>query len=615
MVVQSDFVQFNHGYSDTLEIPCHTGVDGYLYVRDVIIRKFNVESERTAMGQRLMDKAVVDLLRMGKILLIDSEKRISYGLHTNRPIVIIRRDKVEVLYPSISKIVIHDGEPSYSQIVAVLFAANPAEVLLETVDVGVIRFFENTDVVIRIGITWTVARIQKYFMLDDWTYALEEYPVHQFFNSDFCTFMDLLHSNNMMNTITDQCATDMGRLYMKQLLLTPYNTWDLIEASRAYADKYNGLKADILFQYPHLGQQIDFCITRIGKKQLHRSCTKISSSMGDLYTVLSSMGVENEILQRANADGIFIKNDSVEWNQLVASTGVPLEHLRLDTHTSGIRITNGYIPQGDFKMIRSDKFTTTYSNVQLTRIVADMQLKLAGRTNELCQYIETHWNNPEFIQQLEYIKDRLCKLDVYVNANRGDTHCEFGSNVVVDGLYVPGYEPVYCKEGWDHTLVISGRNGSGKSCFLKIFLLNQLLAQRGFKIYGNRMCSMIHDKIFARIGYGEQMLHGRTVYLDEVTDTMEHRTRDHPSGTTLHLFDEMFQKSMDSDLAAAELLKLIKSLRGRVMASTHLDMGEDMKQIGSNRTLEPFKISGYDTELILEKYGIHFPEEDGMDEL
>jgi len=120
------------------------------------------------------------------------------------------------------------------------------------------------------------------------------------------------------------------------------------------------------------------------------------------------------------------------------------------------------------------------------------------------------------------------------------------------------------------TMIITGPNMGGKSTIMKQVAIIQILAQAGCFIPAESAVISICDRIFARIGSNDDLLHGHSTFMVEVIEIAN--ICKNATKSSLILFDEIGQGTNYNDgiaIAIALMEYLSLSIGARIMCVTH----------------------------------------------
>jgi len=119
-------------------------------------------------------------------------------------------------------------------------------------------------------------------------------------------------------------------------------------------------------------------------------------------------------------------------------------------------------------------------------------------------------------------------------------------------------------------LVLTGPNASGKSCYLRQTGLLQLMAQIGSWIPAQRARLGMTDRIFTRVGAGDDLAAGQSTFMVEMAETAN--ILHHASERSLVLLDEIGRGTATFDglsIAWAVAEYLATTIRARSVFATH----------------------------------------------
>ena len=153
-----------------------------------------------------------------------------------------------------------------------------------------------------------------------------------------------------------------------------------------------------------------------------------------------------------------------------------------------------------------------------------------------------------------------------------ELHIDGGRHPVVEQLLVDeGFTPngIDLGSGTD-LIVLTGPNASGKSCYLRQTGLLQLMAQVGSWIPARSARLGIADRIFTRVGAGDDLAAGQSTFMVEMAETAN--ILHHASERSLVLLDEIGRGTATFDglsIAWAVAEYLAADLQARCVFATH----------------------------------------------
>jgi DNA mismatch repair protein MutS len=153
-----------------------------------------------------------------------------------------------------------------------------------------------------------------------------------------------------------------------------------------------------------------------------------------------------------------------------------------------------------------------------------------------------------------------------------ELHIDGGRHPVVEQLLVDeGFTPngIDLGSGTD-LIVLTGPNASGKRCYLRQTGLLQLMAQVGSWIPARSARLGIADRIFTRVGAGDDLAAGQSTFMVEMAETAN--ILHHASERSLVLLDEIGRGTATFDglsIAWAVAEYLAADLQARCVFATH----------------------------------------------
>ena len=137
-----------------------------------------------------------------------------------------------------------------------------------------------------------------------------------------------------------------------------------------------------------------------------------------------------------------------------------------------------------------------------------------------------------------------------------------------EGDFIPN--DIICDKEHGYIQLITGPNMAGKSTFIRQAALIVILAQIGGFVPAKRAVIGIADKIFARVGAGDELSRGRSTFMVEMTETA--RILNNATPRSLVILDEIGRGTSTYDgisLAWAVVEHLHESTSCRTLFATH----------------------------------------------
>ncbi|NDG74120.1 MAG: DNA mismatch repair protein MutS, partial [Synechococcaceae bacterium WB8_1B_136] len=139
-------------------------------------------------------------------------------------------------------------------------------------------------------------------------------------------------------------------------------------------------------------------------------------------------------------------------------------------------------------------------------------------------------------------------------------------------------------------IVLTGPNASGKSCYLRQTGLLQLMAQIGSWIPARSARLGIADRIFTRVGAGDDLAAGQSTFMVEMAETAN--ILHHATDRSLVLLDEIGRGTATFDglsIAWAVAEHLAIEIRARSVFATHYhelnELGEQLANVANAQVL------------------------------
>ncbi|MDC0834971.1 DNA mismatch repair protein MutS [Geitlerinema sp. CS-897] len=140
------------------------------------------------------------------------------------------------------------------------------------------------------------------------------------------------------------------------------------------------------------------------------------------------------------------------------------------------------------------------------------------------------------------------------------------------GFFVPNSAYLGCEETENRpdSIILTGPNASGKSCYLRQVGLIQLMAQTGSFVPADAATLGICDRIFTRVGAVDDLATGQSTFMVEMNETAN--ILNHATSNSLVLLDEIGRGTATFDglsIAWAVAEHLAADVRSRTIFATH----------------------------------------------
>ncbi len=267
-----------------------------------------------------------------------------------------------------------------------------------------------------------------------------------------------------------------------------------------------------------------------------------------------------------------------------------------------IEVTNSFLNLVPDEYIRKQTMANCerYITEELKTAENDI-LNAADRLNTLEQqlYIKLRQDLKPFISELQTVAHQIAFIDVIVAFSRVSNENNLVRPTFNDENIVEikdGWHPIVKKltsnfihndvimQNNDDIMLITGPNMSGKSTYMRQFVVTVLMAQIGCFVPAKQANLKLFDRIFTRIGASDDLSGGKSTFMVEMAETadaLNHATKD-----SILIFDELGRGTSTYDgvaLASAILEYIHDNLQVKTLFSTHyhelVDLEDDYPKI------------------------------------
>ncbi|AVV80268.1 DNA mismatch repair protein MutS [Leptospira santarosai] len=270
-------------------------------------------------------------------------------------------------------------------------------------------------------------------------------------------------------------------------------------------------------------------------------------------------------------------------------------------------------------LVGSERFTTPkLEEIERTILEADEIIQEIERTEfdrmveEVLKYSSALLSFSEEIGDLDFqisvltAKDRFGWIRPELSEDRS-LNLTDSRHPVVEATLPPGQEfipnSVYLDTQNQAIAVLTGPNMAGKSTFMRQIALNQILFQMGAFVPAKSAKLPIVDKLFTRIGAGDNLTAGESTFYVEMKETaniLNHYTED-----SLILFDEVGRgtSTYDGMSIAWSILEYLSSLsvKPKTIFATHYHELTELSRLGGIFNLYLETLEKEDKVLFLRK--------------
>ncbi len=223
-------------------------------------------------------------------------------------------------------------------------------------------------------------------------------------------------------------------------------------------------------------------------------------------------------------------------------------------------------------------------------------LNAAERLNtlEMQLYTELRQNLKVYITRLQNVAHKIAYIDVMcsfatVSNENNLVRPEFNEDNKVE--LIESWHPIVKKitKNFIHNdvtfkhnediILITGPNMSGKSTYMRQFVLTVIMAQIGCFVPAKKANLKQFDRIFTRIGASDDLASGKSTFMVEMAETAEALNR--ATANSILIFDELGRGTSTYDgvaLASAILEYIHENLNVKTMFSTHYHELVDLQQ-------------------------------------
>ncbi len=265
----------------------------------------------------------------------------------------------------------------------------------------------------------------------------------------------------------------------------------------------------------------------------------------------------------------------------------PPEYERKQTLVNAERFTSTELKEHEQKVLSADERILEIER-RLYSEIRESIAREAGRLRRSAAaiaQIDVLVNFAEIAAARNYSRPEFTEKSVQKKGPRGLMMIAGGRHPVIEKLlqergerFVPN--DLYLDDEKQFLLIITGPNMGGKSTYLRQAALISILAQAGSFVPALKAKLPILDRIFTRIGASDNLAHGRSTFLVEMSEVAA--ILNTASGASLVLLDEVGRGTATFDglsIAWAVVEALHSGERPRTLFATHYHELTELEQL------------------------------------
>lgn len=364
--------------------------------------------------------------------------------------------------------------------------------------------------------------------------------------------------------------------------------------------------------------------------QPHEGIAELAASLPDLSEIADMIGsaIEDEpaispehgrVIRRgfnAELDRIYeIKTNAKNWiveyqeeeKQKLSISTLKIRYNKILGYY--IEVSKGQasgIPESYYRkqtLVGSERYTTEKLQNFESEILSASEKIITIENEEIERLRKSVLNDRE---RLQTAAEAIGDIDVYCSLafsaieNRfvRPTFSDDGETLIRDGRH-PVVEKYYTREvfipndihldGTENIIkIITGPNMSGKSTYIRMAAIMQLMAQMGSFVPAREARLSIVDRIFTRIGASDNISRGESTFLVEMNETAN--ILNNATGKSLIIMDEIGRGTSTYDglsIAWAVVEYILRYLKARTLFATHY---HELTQLGSRKGIANYNV-------------------------
>lgn len=215
---------------------------------------------------------------------------------------------------------------------------------------------------------------------------------------------------------------------------------------------------------------------------------------------------------------------------------------------------------------------------RMRRDIISTHLNHTRQVYKVCDELDVILSFAQLAQEHHLVRPKLVE-DPGVFEIKGGRHLTIEIGLSTGGLSSSGYIPNDCNLSSPQPVcMITGPNMGGKSTYLRQNAIIALLAQTGCYVPCDEATLGIVDRIYCRIGAGDDLYRGRSTFMVEMLEAAE--ILNTATERSLAIVDEVGRGTSNNDgvaIAYASIKHLALRTKCRVLFATHY--GTEIKQL------------------------------------
>jgi DNA mismatch repair protein MutS len=392
----------------------------------------------------------------------------------------------------------------------------------------------------------------------------------------------------------------IGRIFPRNFIALMNSIHSAIKIKKALSDQPHGQIRDLSSGIPDLSGLADLIKSSLEDEpalspEQGRVIRKgFNSELDRIYELKTNaknwiVAYQEEEKQRLGLATLRIKYNRILGYYIEVSkgqaAGIPESYFRKQTLVGSERFTTDKLQNFESEILSASAKIIQIENEEiekLLRAILDLRTDLqamAGNIGDIDFFLslcfaalENHFARPRF------------------NTN-GATHIKEGRHPTVEKYYtrevfIPN--DIILDSDENIIKIITGPNMSGKSTYIRMAALIQLMAQIGSFVPAKEASLAIVDRIFTRVGASDNISRGESTFLVEMNETAN--ILNNATGRSLIIMDEIGRGTSTYDglsIAWAVVEYILRYLKAKTLFATHY---HELTQLGGRKGIVNYNV-------------------------